>query len=97
MALLMTSEELLTKLKAGDVFNVNEVYSEMYIAYLEELQVYKKALKLMSEELAFNKHCTCHPYCYIKEIEKDCTFVEECHNSKWLFDYYLQKVREDNV
>lgn len=62
---------------------------------IEEAEVYKKALELMSEELASNKHCTCHPYCYIKEIEKDCALIEECHNSKWLFDYYLQKAREE--
>lgn len=63
----------------------------------EELEVYKKALELMAEELASNKHCTCHPYCYIEEDEEDCQLIEECHSSKWLFDYYLQEARKNEA
>lgn len=63
---------------------------------IEEAEVYKKALELMSEELAVNKHCARHPLCYIKEDGEDCLLIECCHDSKWLSDYYLHEAREDN-
>lgn len=61
-----------------------------------ELDVYKKALELMADELASNKHCTRHPYCYIEEDEEDCQLIEECHNKEWLMDYYLEEARKND-
>ncbi len=88
----MTSKELLTKLKAGDVFNVNEVYSEMYITYLEELELYKKALVLACNEIR-DRGCSYYEagssYC-----KANCELHSVCTNNNYE-GYFLQKAVEE--
>jgi hypothetical protein len=81
----MSLEELLEMLKSGRVCNINSYYMEMFIRYLEELKVTRKALELMAEELVSTKN----------SINRPGRYAKECHSQNWWVEHYLQKAREE--
>lgn len=59
----------------------------------KELEVYKKALDLMAEELVINKHCIYNPNCHIEALGCNCLLIENCHNKEWIKEFYIKKAR----
>lgn len=67
--------------------------SEEVIKLRKELEAYKKALDLMAEELAINKHCIYNPNCHIEALGCNCLLIENCHNKEWIKEFYIKKAR----
>lgn len=61
----------------------------------KQLENYKKALDMMSEELAMNKHCKMFPNCYLESDQENCQLIKECHDKEWLKQYYIEKASEE--
>lgn len=90
-AIVQASNKLLESIKRADwtQIAINELQSTK-----AELETYKKALDMMSEELAMNKHCKMFPNCYLESDQENCQLIKECHDKEWLKQYYIEKARD---
>ncbi|MCQ2369411.1 MAG: hypothetical protein MJ007_02910 [Paludibacteraceae bacterium] len=61
----------------------------------KELQILRKALLMVCEELAIKNHCVHIPNCYSELDQEECQLIKECHDKYWLLNYYLDKAREE--